>query len=254
MVARTGTGQPDRTLRLLWRHHRPAERAARGPKQSLTVDGVVDAATRLADIDGLARLSMRRVAAELSVTAMSLYTYVPAKAELLDLMTDAAYGELPLAPHRRAGWRRRLETVARDNLDLYARHPWLVHVATSRPPLGPHMMAKYEHELHAVEGLGLTDVEMDSVLTLVLEFTHASARGIAEHAQTNQQTGIDDQQWWAANAPLLEKIFDAERYPTASRVGTAAGQAYGGASNAAYAFEFGLQRVLDGVARLIEGR
>jgi hypothetical protein len=51
MVARTGIGQPDRTLRLLWRHHRPAERAARGPKQSLTVDGVVDAATRLADID-----------------------------------------------------------------------------------------------------------------------------------------------------------------------------------------------------------
>lgn len=255
VTARTGTGQPDRTLTLLWRHHAPAERGrGRGPKPALTVDGIVAAATQLADTDGLDRLSMRRVADRLGVTAMSLYTYVPAKAELLDLMTDAAYGELALTPPGRTRWRRRLETIARDNLDLYARHPWLVQVATSRPPLGPHVMAKYEHELHAVERLGLTDVEMDSVLTLVLAFTHVSARGMAEQALARQQTGIDDEQWWSANAPLLARILDPERYPMASRVGTAAGEQHRGAHNPQHAFEFGLQRVLDGVAALIRTR
>ncbi|MEJ7755981.1 MAG: TetR/AcrR family transcriptional regulator C-terminal domain-containing protein [Nocardioidaceae bacterium] len=102
--------------------------------------------------------------------------------------------------------------------------------------------------------MGLTDVEMDSVLTLVLDLTHAAARGIAQRRRARGQTGINDAEWWAANAPALERIFDAERYPTASRVGTAAGQAYGGAYDPRHAFEFGLERVLDGVAALIAQR
>lgn len=253
MTARTGAGQPDRTLTLLWRHHLPAGRG-RGPKQRLTVDQVVSAATQLADAEGLDQLSIRRVAERLGVSAMSVYTYVPAKAELLDLMTDAAYAQLPLAPHGRTGWRRRLRVVAGENLDLFVAHPWLVQLTTRRPPLGPHLMAKYEHELRAVERVGLTDVEMDSVLTLVLDLTHAAARGIAQRRRARGQTGINDAEWWAANAPALERIFDAERYPTASRVGTAAGQAYGGAYDPRHAFEFGLERVLDGVAALIAQR
>jgi AcrR family transcriptional regulator len=197
---------------------------------------------------------MRRVAQQLGVSTMAVYTYVPAKAELIDLMLDTVYGEMRRPAWGRRGWRKRLEAVARDNRALYDRHPWLVDVSTTRPPLGPNLMAKYEYELSAVERVGLTDVEMDSVLTLILDFAHGSARSAQAAAQAAQDTTMTDEQWWAANEPLLSKIFDESRFPTAARVGSAAGAEYGAAYSPAHAFEFGLQRVLDGIAVLINQR
>ncbi|HEY1176756.1 MAG TPA: TetR/AcrR family transcriptional regulator, partial [Phytomonospora sp.] len=66
------------------------ERSSRGPKQGLTIEAIVRTAIALADAEGLAALSMRKVAERLGVGTMSLYTYVPGKPELLDLMLDAA--------------------------------------------------------------------------------------------------------------------------------------------------------------------
>jgi AcrR family transcriptional regulator len=245
----TGAGDPARTLALLWGATEPP---SRGPKPGLSVEQVVRAAIELADAEGLAALSMRRVAERLGVGTMSLYTYVPAKAELIDLMLDAVLLEAvrPLE----GGWRARLEQIARENWALYRRHPWLLQVATARPPLGPGVTAKYEHELRAIDGIGLTDLEMDSVITLVVGFVHGAARGAFDAAQIEQRTGMTDEQWWEASAPVLERLVDFTRYPIASRVGTAAGEAHGSAYNAEHAFEFGLQRVLDGVEALVRAR
>ena len=80
-----GRGDPKRTIELLWGIR---ERGARGPKPGLTVDRIVNAAIEIADAEGLEGLSMRRVAERLSVGTMSLYRYVPGKAELLDVMID----------------------------------------------------------------------------------------------------------------------------------------------------------------------
>ena len=74
-------------------------------------------------------------------------------------------------------WRERLLAVAEENRALYEAHPWLASVSTVRPPLGPGVMAKYEHELRALEGLGLGDVQMDASLTFLLSFVQACARG-----------------------------------------------------------------------------
>src|SRR5262249_25174996 len=82
--ARTGGGDPARTLQLLWRD--PAAVTRHGPRQGLTIDQVVAAATALADAEGLDAVTMRRVSGNLGVVPMTLYTYVPGKAELLDLM------------------------------------------------------------------------------------------------------------------------------------------------------------------------
>jgi hypothetical protein len=65
---------------------------------------------------------------------------------------------------------------------------------------------------------------------------------------------MTEEQWWGASAPILSRVFDANRYPTAARVGAAAGEAYGAASDPEHAFEFGLQRVLDGIAVLVQAR
>ena len=251
-VQRSGAGDPARTLQLLWRD--PAAVPRHGPRQGLSIDAVVDAATELADAEGLDAVTMRRVAQELGVVPMTLYTYVPGKAELLDLMLDAAYARMTRTDSSGRPWRQRLAAVAAENWDLYEAHPWAAAVSTVRPPLGPGQMAKYEHELSAFSGLGLDDVTVDDCLTCLLTFVQASARAAADARAGQRDSAMDDEQWWAANAPLLARVFDERAYPTAARVGAAAGAAHGSAYNPGHAYDFGLQRVLDGLAALIDGR
>jgi AcrR family transcriptional regulator len=216
------------------------------------VDKIVDAAIALADAEGLGVVTMRRVAQALDVAPMSLYTYVPGKAELIDLMLDTVYARMPRSEPAGPGWRARLTAVADDNRALYERHPWLAAVSTSRPPLGPGVTAKYEHELRALDGIGLDDIEMDAALTFLLGFVETCARSAADIRAAQHESAMSDAEWWSANEPLLAKVFDADRYPLASRVGSAAGAAHGGAYHPDHAYAFGLQRVLDGLAALIE--
>ncbi|CCH31595.1 TetR/AcrR family transcriptional regulator C-terminal domain-containing protein [Actinosynnema sp. NPDC047251] len=245
---RSGGGDPARTLSVLWRTTSPTAR------KDLGVDRIVAVAVALADAEGLGALSMRRVADKLGVGTMSLYTYVPGKAELIDVMVDTVHGETARPHDVPGGWRGRLTRVARENWALHLRHPWLLEVATNRAVLGPNVAAKYDYELGAVDGIGLSDVEMDAVLGLVLGHVRASARLAVEAAQVEQRTGLTDEQWWRAAAPFLARVFDPERFPTAARVGAAAGEAHGSAYSGEHAFEFGLERVLDGVEALVVSR
>jgi AcrR family transcriptional regulator len=244
-----GRGDPARSIELLWGTR---ARPPRGPRPGRTLDQVVAAAVAIADAEGLDGLSMRRVAQRLGIGTMSLYRYVPGKAELLDVMVDRVSAETDRPDDLPGGWRPRLEHVARENRRLCERHPWLLHVFPGRPPLGPGVIAKYDHELRAVEGVGLTDVEMDSVLALILGYVRAATSSLLESAKLLERTGQTDDQWWTALAPLLEKVFDPARYPVAARVGAAAVEQYQGAFDPEHAFEFGLQRVLDGIEVLIE--
>jgi AcrR family transcriptional regulator len=244
----SGGGDPRRSIDLLWRlpgKPRP------GPKPRFTVEEVAAAAIAIADADGLAALSMRRVAERLGVAAMSLYTYVPSKAELIDLMLDTICTEIPRTGHGSGGWRSRLERIARENWALYLRHPWLLQVATTRPPLGPNLVAKYDHELGAVEGTGLSDLEMDLVVQLIGDYVHGAARSAVAATLVAQRTGLTDEQWWEQAGPALAEVFEPERFPTAARVGAAAGAEYQAAGDPHRAFEFGLRCLLDGIDTLI---
>ena len=247
---RSGPADPARTLALLWREPGFGQ-SGRGPKQALSVDDVVATAVEIADAAGLDSLSMRKVADALGVGAMSLYTYVAGKAELLDLMLDFVYLRMPRPARPGSTWRDKLRAVADENRALYLAHPWLSTVPTARPPLGPGLMAKYEHELSAFDELGLDDVTIDDALTYLLTFVGAAARGAIEAAASQHASSMSDEQWWVANAPLLARVFDPESYPTAVRVGSAAGAANESAYNADHAYEFGLSRALDGLALLI---
>ena len=255
---RSSAGDPARTLELLWRHHDGAaapdgERRRPGPRPGLSVDAVVRAGTALADTAGLAALSMRRLAADLGASPMTLYTYVPGRAELLDLMLDEAYARMERRPAGR-GWRQRATAVAEDNRALHRRHPWTVEVATTRPTLGPGQTGKYEHELAALAALGLDDVGTDAALTFLLGFVQTCARAEVDARAAAQESAMSDEAWWQQNAPLLARVLDPATYPLATRVGAAAGQAHGGAYDPDAAWEFGLARVLDGLAALRRGR
>jgi AcrR family transcriptional regulator len=233
----TGAGRTARSMALLWRA--PESSAARrGPRSSLDVDRIVAAAVRLADAEGLQAVSMRRLAAELGAPAMTLYSHVPGKVELVDLMLDAVLGELyPDEQEPTAGnWRSRIEGVARANREFFVRHPWALELPSGRPLPGPNLMRKYEIELRAIDGFGLSEVQMDLLATLVNGFV----RGMAgARDQDGGQAAIEAQ---------TAQIFDTGRYPTAARVGPAAGGRPGGAGES---FEFALERLLDGIGVLI---
>jgi AcrR family transcriptional regulator len=248
-----GASSLERTLELLWRDRTAAPaRRARGPAQRLTVDDVVAAGVALADAEGLAAFSMRKVADKLGVGAMSLYTYVPGREELIGLMTDQVMLEAPRPPLT-GGLRSRLTTVAETSLAQSRRHPWLLDVDTTRPWIGPGGSGLWEWQLSAVDGVGLDDLEMDQTISLVLGFTAAAARAIVGAERTRAGSDESDLEWWERTAPVLDTLMDGERYPISARVGTAAGQTYEAAADPERWFRFGLERVLDGLEAYLHG-
>ncbi|WP_309127739.1 TetR/AcrR family transcriptional regulator [Microbacterium sp.] len=251
---RTGAGEPSVTLRLLW--GTPAQTAPRkGPARSVTVSQIVDAALELADANGLAALTMRAVAESVGIAAMSVYTYVPGKPELLDLMVDALYARMPRREWRAESWRERLTAVAEANRMLLSQHPWMTEVAAlSRPPLGPGLMAKYEYELASLDGTGLSDADVDAALTFLLGFVQSHCRAAHDAQRATTDSAMSDADWWAANQPVLARALDPSAYPRAVRIGAAAGELQGSAWDDERSWAFGLACALDGLERLIERR
>jgi AcrR family transcriptional regulator len=248
----------DPALPLLWRHE-PAvaatlgRAARRGPKQRLTVDDVVDAAIDLADRVGLAAVTVRSLAQRLGIGAMTVYTYVPGRQELIALMVDQAIGRTDLPPHP-ADLPARLSAVAEVQFAEYQRHPWLLDVSGIRPWLGPHASERYEWQLRAVDGLGLDDVEMDQAVTLLVSFAAGVARAAHEKRRAEAESGMTEAQWWEANHATLERVMSGRTFPLAERVGTAAGQTYNAATDQERELSFGLARVVAGLVAYVEDR
>jgi AcrR family transcriptional regulator len=260
-----GRGDPARTLSLLW--GRPTAAPTRGPKPTLTVEQIVGAAIALADEEGLDAVTMRKVGDRLGRSAMSLYTYVPSKHELLDLMLDAAQGELPTEYDLARGWRAATEAMARDTWAFYERHPWILHISGGRSTLGPHELDHYETGLRLLDGIGLTGIEMSRSVTALATFIGGAARVVADARAAEQATGMSDDEWWNARSPLLEELSSDERfdgrYPISSRLGAEEhvfeqpDRAPDDTTSylerdALDAFEFGLQRLLDGIDALVD--
>lgn len=224
-----------------------------GPKLGHSSRSIVAAAIALADEGGLEAVSMRSVASAVGMSAMGLYTYFPGKPELIELMVDETYGALPLSYEGCRDWRDRLGRTARDNWNLILRHPWLVLVEGHRPVLGPNVIAKYDFELGAIEGIGLDDVTMDLVLSITLSFVSGAARAKLDSVANIRRTGQTDPAWWHARAPFLAAKI-GNRYSRAQRVGAAAGAHHDAPANPDSSFVFGLERLLDGIERFVEDR
>jgi AcrR family transcriptional regulator len=235
------------SLELLWGGR---ERPKRGPKPGLSLDAIVAAAIELADAEGLEAVSMRRVAAALDVGTMSLYRYVPGKAELLDLMLDRMSDPGDTA-QRVAGldWRELMEQVARGTWRLYLEHPWLLQVNWARPALGPSSLAGVEIEMGGLEGIGLSDRERVMVMVAIDGYVVGSARRVAQERWAAEETGVSDDEFWAAQEPFLERAMSTGRYPTLARLSEDAFSA-----GHEELFEFGLARLLDGLEAFVAAR
>ena len=254
----SGSGDLTRSLELLWGTR---EQPTRGPKPGLSLAAIVAKAIEVADADGLPAVSMRRIADELGVGTMSLYRHVPGKAELLDLMLDAVAGEdlvagepfvertYPDAPLLIGGWRASLEEFARGAWAQFHRHPWLLQVSQARPIMGPNEMLGTEAVLAAIAEMGLSDGETVAVLSTVYAYVSGLARNNVEYAQAASTTGVSDADWWAAQAPFLEKVLTSGDYPNLTRVSES-----GAWESTDDGFEFGLKCVLDGIELQLAAR
>ena len=228
----------------------PTRKPKFGPRAKQSAREVARAAIRLADAQGLDALTMRSLAAEFGLSPMGLYTYFPSKFELVELMVDEVYAGLTFSYEPADGWRGRLAEVADANWRLVMQHPWLADVEGHRPVLGPNVISKYDQELRAIDGLGLSDVEMDLVLATVLSFVRGAARGKLDAASATRRSGLSDAAWWQARQPLLAAVL-GDQFPLAQRVGAAVGETNNAPGDPDLGFRFGLDRLLDGVAALL---
>lgn len=224
--------------------------ADRVPRKSpLGRAALVRAAIGLADSEGIAALSMRRLAAEVGVGPMALYRHVPDKDELLRLMADVALGEAELPDPGPPEWRPRLELAARAQWRAYRRHPWLAPIVLNslvRPPVLAAGLRLVDWSLRALTGTGLRRrVKLQVVMTLN-GWVGGLAVSNAFEVQAEQDTGISGDQRLAADMALLGEYLDSGRFPVLAEVLTGVADI-----DLDDAFEFGLARQLDGIAVLL---
>lgn len=123
------------------------ERSARGPAPAHSRTAIAAAAIALADAEGLAGVSMRKIAASLGAGTMSLYNYVPAKEQLFDLMLDAVAGEWELPDAPSGDPRADLAEFAQQGMAAMRRHPWVPALVLTRPTIGPNSLRCTEYFL-----------------------------------------------------------------------------------------------------------
>ncbi|GEN81335.1 TetR/AcrR family transcriptional regulator [Actinotalea fermentans] len=250
-MAARGSGDPARLVGLLW----AASGSGAAPgRTGLSTARVVDVAVTLADEEGLAAVTMRRVADALGVGAMSLYTYVPGRAELVELMLDRVAaqvydgGDLPRDVREAAGWRAGVLRVVDANWAHHLRHPWTIDVPPARPVLGPGVTSKYELELAPLDGIGLSDLEIEHVLSSVLGLVGHAARWTIGVERVRAETALTELEWWETVGPALGAAMGGRSFPLAERVGSAVGEAVQAADDPELSMRYGVERLLDGVA------
>ena len=202
---------------LLW-HGLP--QPGKGPKPSLSLEQILITAIEIADDEGIDALSMRRLAGQLGVGAMSLYRYVPGKLELLSLMLDHVMARseetntataFPAA--QTEGWLRTLERYAWQHRARYLRHPWLLSVSIARPMLGPNSVADLERVVAELHTLPMSDREKIALVTTVDGFVTGTVQQQVMEEGAARETGISDEEFWERQAPHLLQAMESGRFP-----------------------------------------
>jgi AcrR family transcriptional regulator len=228
-------------------------RPGKGPKPGLSLERIVETAVEAADSDGIPAASMSRVAADLGVSTMSLYRYVSAKDELLKLMTDLAYGPPPDPPPADEGWRAALSHWAHAELAVLRRHPWILRVPITGPPITPNAVLWMEQGLRGLRDTGLSEADKFSVMLLVTGFVRNAATLAADISEAAEKSGSTVQEQMASYGRTLAQLIDPVRFP-ALTAGLTSSALEDDDEDGAGDFFFGLERILDGIEVLISAQ
>ncbi|GAA1620323.1 TetR/AcrR family transcriptional regulator C-terminal domain-containing protein [Nonomuraea maheshkhaliensis] len=205
------------------------------------------AAVALADAEGLDAVSIRRVAAELGARAMTLYSYIERKEDLLALMLDEISAEVLVAEPLPADWREALLLLARRERELVRRHPWRVDLVHQRVPVGPNGLRHVEEKLAAFDGLEIDRLTAWRFLAVFNDYmTGFVIREAVERAAPREE-GIDAAERAAVAEPYIRELVDKGEL---SRLAPMIEQGVRGADDN---FERGLGWVLDGIEGHLRG-
>lgn len=217
------------------------ERAGRGPRPAYSRADVAAAAVRIADTEGLAAVSMRRVAAELGCGTMSLYNYVPRKEDLYELMVDAISGEHDIQEPT-GDWRADMLHVAHQTRALMHRHPWLPGLMSPVYGFSPNALRYLEHCLACLDPLDApygTKIELVAMLNGVVTTYVGNELATAERARSLPWS---QEQENAIRIAYLGSQVATGAYPRMA----AAFMENAGPIDLEAVFERALERVLDG--------
>lgn len=148
-----------------------------GPAGPLSRERIVACAIELADEDGLAAVTMRRVAERLGAGAMSLYRHVPDKVDLISAMVEQVTGDYSYPDPNGLGWRDRMHALARQDWSAFLNHPWMLPAtATVTPPFGTASLTAMEWALSALDELHLTPEAAANAIMTINNYVQGSAR------------------------------------------------------------------------------
>jgi AcrR family transcriptional regulator len=218
------------------------ESGRRGPKRTLSVVGIGEAAVRIADTEGLPAVSMSSVARELGTTAMALYRYVDSRQELEAVMVDVATGPPPESDPK-ASWRQQLFDWARAEAQALAGHPWVLEVRPGSPPVSPNLVAWTDAGMQVVLRSGLGEQEAATSLLIVDGYVRSQLMLGLQFSDVDATRHWGDQLRQVVNAdelPGLAQVLASGALDDDDRPGE-----FPGAD-----FEFGLAVLLDGIEAL----
>jgi AcrR family transcriptional regulator len=224
--------------------------STRGPKPGLSLERIVEVAVDLADQGGLAAVSMARIAEVLGFTTMSLYRYVRAKDELMVLMGEAAFGVPPGPPDPSLGWREAARQWGMDAYRLYAARPWMLDLPIDGPPMTPNQLRWLDWLLQGLAETGL-DAQTKLSTTLLID---GWARNFARLFGAIQPEGLEAVEGTMSVAQALGPMLDPATFPALAPM-VAAGEFDDNDDpddDFETVFTFGLERILDGVAVLVD--
>lgn len=223
----------------------------RGPKGELSIKKIVDAAVEIADRDGLAAVSMSRVAQSLGFTTMSLYRYITSKDDLLLLMQDSVCN-IPIPPDAGKPWREEMKEYVWATVGVFQKHPWYGDIPITGVPLTPGVLPVIDWMLRIMKDFPVNDFEKLSFLLLISSYSRAVGM-IARDMDSAIRAGADPKAFSGNGyGDALRQLVTPDRFPNLHPVIQSGVYTEEVESPIGNDLEFGLDRILDGIEHYVK--
>ena len=234
-----------RRSQLLWEDR---SKGTRGPRAAFTPEDVVQVAMDIADAEGLGAVTMNAVASRLGLTTMAVYRYFPSKEALYDAIIDTGMG-LPPSPTEPYDWRGSVARWSHAKRAMLIARPWLAELPFVAAPHGPNWLAWLEALAKALARSGLPPADLGQMISVVDGYTRGASDTAISLARARAR-GVSELAWAAAVGADLGRSIGDPRFPTFASIITAPTE--GRPQTMEESFDFGLQRILDGIQMYVD--
>lgn len=211
----------------------------------LSREAIVEAALKIANAEGLGAVSIRRVAAALDARAMSLYTHIDSKDDLLDLMTDEIAAEVLVREELPGDWREAITVITRREREVVRRHPWVVDLVKYRGPgmIGPNGLRHLEQSVAALADLKVGVVDACRIIGAIDDYMLGYVTREARQSGAPRQGKVPVEERESLMQPYLQCLIDTGEFVNIAPL------LRDGIPGIGDTFEQGLTWLLDGIER-----